>query len=430
MKRKQGPTSASFSQAKRIKPISGPTEAVLALQELFDFSKTKTEEDIERRFNHIATTLLHECHLVVIVVDAADAVTKEIEFEILEAEFYLRIVGCHEDPFTHGSEEQKISGKWCENMFHDGTLTFCYNHEKINRYFHRAPRKSADSHCSATSLTGYRGGSRKGLDVTIGGTPSPPVLSKHFAPTTPLHPDLVQDHQLLRGGILLRSLRQLGPNTKVISGPSLLVDHILSLSGASSIADLVENKWAGDTDAFTIPGKDERSTSRMFLRPLVSPPPSSSTPSSNGQSVSSPKIYFSPRIGLDLSHPGTTNASILPLHPRIQFLSKSYRFFTHPEELVANGRPQTFLGVLFSCISSEADFTEALKQPRLNQEIAALIALKESTSARYLAEYIAGREGGVNLLNSFVGPKGKGASSSPSSYLRMMGALSNLTFLS
>jgi hypothetical protein len=37
---------------------------------------------------------------------------------------------------------------------------------------------------------------------------------------------------------------------------------------------------------------------------------------------------------------------ILPLHPRIQFLSKSYRFFTHPQGLVANGRPQTFLGVL------------------------------------------------------------------------------------
>ena len=38
----------------------------------------------------------------------------------------------------------------------------------------------------------------------------------------------------------------------------------------------------------------------------------------------------------------------------------------------------------------------------------------------------AGREGGVDLLNLFVGLKGKGASSSPSSYLRMMGALSNI----
>jgi len=54
------------------------------------------------------------------------------------------------------------------------------------------------------------------------------------------------------------------------------------------------------------------------------------------------------------------------------------------------------------------------------------MALKEPTCAKYLAEYVAGREGGVDLLKSFVGAKGKGASSSPSSYLKMMGALSNL----
>jgi len=54
------------------------------------------------------------------------------------------------------------------------------------------------------------------------------------------------------------------------------------------------------------------------------------------------------------------------------------------------------------------------------------MSLKEPTCAKYLAEYIAGRQDGVDLLNTFVGPKGKGASSSPYSYLRMMGALSNL----
>lgn len=253
------------------------------------------------------------------------------------------------------------------------------------------------------------------MDLTIGGAP-PPVPSKYFVPAPPIsnpHPE-PEDQQPLCGGILLRSLRQLGSNGKVISGPSLLVDRIISASGASSIADLVENKWAGDTTCACISGKDERST-RLFLRPASS---STRVPS---------KIYFSPRIGLDLSHPGTTNPTILPLHPRIQFLPKPYRFFTHPEELVANGRPQTFLAVLLSCLSStHSDFTEALKKPLLSQEIASLMALKESTCAKYLAEYVAGREGTVSLLNSFVGPKGKGASSSPSSYLRMMGALSNL----
>jgi len=263
------------------------------LQDLLDFSEgVETEEDIERRFKHIAVTLLHGYRLVV----QHDEDTKEIEFEVLEAEFYLLIGGCYEDPFTHWSEEQKISGQW---------------------YFHRAPRKSADSYRSSTSLTGYRGGTRKGLDLTIGRIP-PPVLSKHFVPLPTSNPSLPP----LRGGILLRSLRQLGPNGKVISGPSLLVDHIINVSGASSISDLVENKWAGDTCAF-ISEKDERST-RLFLRPVSEP----SLTSSSSRAAST--IYFSPRIGLDLSHPGTTNPEILPLHPRIQFLPKPYRFFYPP----------------------------------------------------------------------------------------------------
>jgi hypothetical protein len=289
----------------------------------------------------------------------------------------------------------------------------CFLFRLTARHFHRAPRKSADSHRSSTSLTGYRGGTRKGLDLTIGKMPL--VLSRHFVPAPQISNPPEHDQQPVCGGILLRSLRELGPNGKLISGPSLLVDHIVKLSGASSISDLVENKWAEDTFAF-ISGRDERST-RLFLRPV-------SEPSSSSRAAST--IYFSPRIGLDLSHPGTTYPEILPLHPRIQFLPKPYRFFTHPQELVANGRPQTFLGILSLCISTDSDFTEALKKPLLSQEIAALMALKETTCAKYLAEYVAGREGGVDLLKSFVGPKGKGSSSSPSSYLRMMGALSNL----
>ena len=415
MKRKQGPITSS-SQTKKTKE----SDTAVLLQDLLDFSQgVNTEEDIERRFKHIAVTLLHGLHLVVVQHDED---TKEIEFEILEAEFYLLLGGRYEDPFTHFGEEQKIGGQWCVVSV---LIVLSYHLDwpaNGNRHFHRAPRKTADSHRSSTSLKGYRGGTRKGLDLTIGRT-IPPVFSKHFVPVPPvsnppkLHHEF-RDQQPLCGGILLRSLRELGPNGKVISGPSLLVDHIINVSGASSISDLVENKWAGDTCAF-LSGKDERSA-RLFLRPVHE----SSSTSSSTRSAST--IYFSPRIGLDLSHPGTTNPEILPLHPRIQFLPKPYRFFTHPQELVANGRPQTFLGVLSLCISTNSDFTEALKKPLLSQEIAALMGLKEPTCAKYLAEYVAGREGGVDLLKSFVGAKGKGASSSPSSYLKMMGALSNL----
>ena len=83
----------------------------MLLQDLLDFSQgVETEEDIERRFKHIAVTLLHGFHLV---VAQHDENAKEIEFEILEAEFYLLIGGCYEDPFTHWSEKQKIGGQWC-----------------------------------------------------------------------------------------------------------------------------------------------------------------------------------------------------------------------------------------------------------------------------------------------------------------------------
>ena len=103
MKRKQGPTTSS-SQTKKTKGF----DDVVPLQDLLDFSRgVKTEEDIERRFKHIAVTLLHGFHLVVQHDEA-----KETEFEILEAEFYILIGGCYEDPYTHWSEKQKIGGQW------------------------------------------------------------------------------------------------------------------------------------------------------------------------------------------------------------------------------------------------------------------------------------------------------------------------------
>src|ERR1700678_4491146 len=111
MKRKQEPAT-SPSHPKKTKPSASDT--VPSLQELLDFNQIgNSEQDINRRFNHIAKTLLHEFHLVVVVKD-----TQEIQFEILEAEFYLQILGRHEDPFTHGSEEQKITGTWYITIYY------------------------------------------------------------------------------------------------------------------------------------------------------------------------------------------------------------------------------------------------------------------------------------------------------------------------
>lgn len=256
---------------------------------------------------------------------------------------------------------------------------------------------SKDSHRSLTSTSQYRAGSRKGMDLTFGG---PRVLPSDSSSS---------QERLLRGGILLRSVRKVNDG-QVTSGPSLLVDKILSTSAASEIPELVDDKWGKDTSAFFSEG--ESPATCLFLKP-VSP------------KKKPPTIYFSPRIGLDLSHPGTTGHGTVPLHPRIQFLPRRYRFFVHPEWLTANGRSQTFLGVLRSSISSSS-YSEGLKKSSLSRTIAGLTGIKEVTAAKYLGDYVAGREAGLQLIDSFIGEKGKGASSSPATYLKMMGALSNM----
>lgn len=343
-----------------------------ALRGILDFSGVDSEEEISRRFERISTALLQEFRLVVRRENVTD-----VEFEILEAEFYLQIGGCHEDPFTHGNEEQRVSGRW---------------------YFHRAPMFSKDSHRSLTSTSQYRGGSRKGMDLTFGG---PRILPS--ASTS-------SQERLLRGGILLRSVRKVNDG-QVTSGPSLLVDKILSTSAASGIQELVDDKWGKNTSAFFSEG--ESPATCLFLKPV-------------NPKKKPPTIYFSPRIGLDLSHPGTTGHGTVPLHPRIQFLPRRYRFFVHPEWLTANGRSQTFLGVLSPFVSSSSSYSAGLKKSSLAKSIAGLTGIKEVTAAKYLGDYVAGREAGLQLIDSFIGEKGKGASSSPATYLKMMGALSNM----
>src|ERR1700678_2296209 len=68
MKRKQEPET-SPSHPKKTKPSFGSaSDTVPSLQELLDFNQIgNSEEDINHRFNHIAKTLFHEFHLVVVV---------------------------------------------------------------------------------------------------------------------------------------------------------------------------------------------------------------------------------------------------------------------------------------------------------------------------------------------------------------------------
>jgi hypothetical protein len=82
--------------------------------------------------------------------------------------------------------------------------------------------------------------------------------------------------------------------------------------------------------------------------------------------------------------------------------------------------------VLRPSIASASSHSAGLKKPFLSKAIASLIGIKDATAAKYLGDYVAGHEAGLRLIDSFIGEKGKGASSSPATYLKMMGALSNM----
>ena len=126
-------------------------------------------------------------------------------------------------------------------------------------------------------------------------------------------------------------------------------------------------------------------------------------------------VYTSPRIGLDLSHPSVKNTNT---DPRIIFLAKRYRHFVHPHLLTSNGKAHTFLGVFQTCKeSSSSSDRHAL------EETIKLTGLKPQTALKYFTEYSDALQNSKSRIDSFIGPSGKGASASPSTYLKMMGAL-------
>jgi hypothetical protein len=238
----------------------------------------------------------------------------------------------------------------------------------------------------------------------------------------------------MAGGALIRILRRVSDD-KVISGPSLLVDELLRASDAEvgGIDDLVEKKWGGDISAFaedrhgtwmslqlrskkTVGGESMAAKGKLTF---MFPPPASAT-----------RVFRSPRIGLELSQRSTTAS---PSHPRVIFVSRAYRYFIQPTLLTANGRPQTFLGILRS-LSEGKDKHEitgkgtgknkASPDVALVKNVTRLSGIKEDTVKRYLADFREGKATGE--LDAFVGTRGKGASSSPGTYLRMMGTLGRI----
>ncbi|KAI0321966.1 hypothetical protein OF83DRAFT_1096699 [Amylostereum chailletii] len=366
---------------KTIHTVGPPPDGELDV--LLDFSSTalSSTSSITERFDCIAELLFTRYRLVVNLLGTS---TSREEYDILEVEFYLDKEGCHEDPYTHGAEEQRVGGQW---------------------YFHRANRSSESTYLPSTSSPSYRGGTRKGLDITLGRCPQAAyrrqtsryftASSSHENPTT--HS---ADTANVRGGILLRSVRR-HSDSCVVSGPSLLVDELLRVSKASSIVNLVQGHWKGDISALKPTTKN--SGSSLCLKRL----------SDDMIPLPTTHVFCSPRVGLDISHP---SVALDVEDPRIHFVIKPYRYFIHPHLLTAKGRAQTFLGV-YDRLTSEAPDKD---EPTIIAKMERLISLKPQTIRAYLGIYQDARTSGT--LRSFMGAAGKGASSTPTTALKLYGS--------
>ncbi|PIL37700.1 hypothetical protein GSI_01394 [Ganoderma sinense ZZ0214-1] len=388
------------------------------LIDLLDLSGVDSMSAIQARFRKIATELLHNYRIEVKSKKGTD------QLELLEIEFYLYKTGCHEDPFTHASPEQAQRGRW-------------------------PPSRSLEEGLPTTvTHNGYRGGTRKGLDVTLGR--APPALTSKFFPTP--DPPIDEGSDIIRGGALFRSARRVSDG-KVISGPSLLVDEVLRLSGAREIAELVSVNWTGDISAFPPPSAPSDSPSlsvldtaaqlkklsastgvvpeRLSTMYLVRAPPTHAPtcPPGLGKDAlvdGKLRIFRSPRIGLDLSHPtvpcpsSDAAAALVLTNPRVVFIARPYRFFVSPYVLTSNGRGQTFLGVHDAVVARGHCKSDA----ELLGELVRLTGFKGPTTAKYLAELRDGVADGT--LSEWTGPKGKTVTSSVTAWLRMIGTLRRL----
>ncbi|KAI9447875.1 hypothetical protein H4582DRAFT_2068459 [Lactarius indigo] len=298
-----------------------------------------SHDSITEHFDKIAEHLFQRSYLVCYSTKR-DGSPKWVLYEFLEFEFYMIKAGCHPDPYTHDEAEQRLPGVW---------------------YFHRVPRYNGKA------AAGYRSGSRKGLDLTIG-TPDTPA-SSDLSPPIPV-----------RG----------------VSGPSLLVDELLRCSGSPDITELVTEKWFGEISAFRPPPSENPASipAALFI--------------GSKQTHTSSQIYKSSRIGIDLSNTSSSDR-------RLQYVCKPYRFYILPRLLTANGRGQTFLGVYDHCVD-----TLQVSNSSLAGKIASLTGLQPQTVDKYLKAYREALASGE--LEPFIGPGGKGAASSPVPFLQLVGA--------
>ena len=116
--RSNSDSDSNINDAPSAKRVTTDRDVTLhRLSSLLDFTSVNDPKDILAQFSAIANILFHEARLRVISEQTSNTSKKATstvtaDYELLEAEFYLWKQGSHEDPFTHGSEEQRRSGRW------------------------------------------------------------------------------------------------------------------------------------------------------------------------------------------------------------------------------------------------------------------------------------------------------------------------------
>lgn len=145
---------------------SNDTVATIPLETLLDFDNLVSEDDICARFEALARALFFHYRIRIINPESENTTH---HLELLEIEFYLIKPG-HVDPYCHASGEQDVAGRWYvpSSRFH-----FDFASELYLRYFHRVPKWGSKHVAQGTVPTPivageYRGGTRKGLDLTMG----------------------------------------------------------------------------------------------------------------------------------------------------------------------------------------------------------------------------------------------------------------------
>ncbi|CAJ0829038.1 8558_t:CDS:1 [Entrophospora sp. SA101] len=356
-------------------------------------NKNELEKHYCEQFKKIAEYLINDVILYL---------PKNKKYQIIELEFYFNTLEnnsndnalLHCDPYSHQHEHQKTSGEW---------------------YFHRVGK------------FGYRGGTRKGIDITFG-------------------------NENAYGGILIRSIKRIIDNedddeNELIEGPSLIVDEILRLCGVDnlSIKEMVEVKWkgksgickdfknfngmiwleemkytknvddsdgdgnnddGGDDDGGRSEEKIRNFNKRAKYSTGVSSPyfiKSSSQSSMKHKRKSNNLkhkeiVYNSPRVGLTLSN---TNPSP---NLRLNFLLKPYRFFIKPH-LIKKGKAQLIIGLYD-------------RYQDINK-VAEISGTSRSIVENYLKEFKLDSDN----IDEFLGKKGKG--SNGMEYCKMAGVVRN-----